>query len=352
MQYWEEEIQKISSQIEKMLPGGGLDTGDRLGDIFRLLLQGKVWEVLRILFHDMKGMIMNEAGGMVQLVVLLLGIGLIAALLFHFTELFENRQIADIGFYFVYLFLVLILIGIFEVIMETGETLVEHILLFLKLFMPLYFMAVGAASGVTTALLGYQLVLLLIFGVEMIFAGVLMPMVKVYLFLVLMNGLWMEERLHMLLELLKRCIGYLLKLLIAVITGVNVVQSLITPVIDSVQLTALQKSIAAIPGIGTLGSSVAEMMAGSAILIKNSVGVMAVLLLFLICAVPVVKIWLLSMTLKLGAALCNIVSDRRITSCMDQVGEGGLLMFRTVAAACGLFFITIAIASISTNRGF
>lgn len=120
MQYWEEEIQKISSQIEKLLPGAGLDTGDRLGDVFRLLLQGKVWEVLRILFHDMKGMIMSEAGGMVQLVVLLLGIGLIAALLLHFTELFENRQIADIGFYFVYLFLVLILIGIFEVIMETG----------------------------------------------------------------------------------------------------------------------------------------------------------------------------------------------------------------------------------------
>lgn len=351
MYQWEEEIQRISSQIEKLLPGESV-AGDQLTDVFQLLLQGKVLDVLQLIFRDMKEMLINEAGGMIQLVVLLLGIGLIAALLLHFSDLFENRQIADIGFYFVYLFLVLILIGIFEVIMETGEVLVEHILLFMKLFMPLYFLAVGSSSGVTTALLGYQFVLLLICGVEMAFAGILMPLIRAYLFLVLMNGLWMEERLHMLLELLKRCIGYLLKLLMAVITGINVVQSLITPVIDSVQMTAVQKSIAAIPGIGAMGSSVAEMMVGSAVLIKNSVGVMAVLLLFLICAVPVTKIWLLSMTLKLGAALCNIVSDRRVTSCMDQVGEGGLLVFRTVSAACGLFFITIAIAAISTNRGF
>ena len=80
--------------------------------------------------------------------------------------------------------------------------------------------------------------------------------------------------------------------------------------------------------------------------------VLVVLLFVLLIAIPAVKIWILAMMLKLAAAIAGIVSDRRITSCMDQVGEGGLLVLRVLLTASGLFLITIAIAAITTNRGF
>jgi len=343
-----DEIAGLSGEIDRLFSGSEID----LQELFSLLLQGRITDVMKMLFRNLAQAFRGEMESFLRLIVLLLCISIIAALLMNLTDLFENRQIADIGFYFVYLFLMLVLIKVFGTVTEIAEGMISDMLVFMKLFMPVFFLAVGAASGVTTGLLYYQFILLLIYGVETALSAFLMPLIKVYIFLTFMNGLWMEEKLHMLLELLKRIIGYILKLSFAVITGISMLQSMITPVIDSIKMTGMQKTIALIPGIGNISDSVAEMVVGSAVLVKNSVGVLAVLLFVLLCAVPAVKIWMLAMMLKFAAAIAGIVSDRRIASCTDRVGEGSLLVLRVLLTACGLFLITIAIAAMTTNRGF
>ncbi len=343
-----EEIAALNEQIGQLFPGQVFD----LQDMAAKLMQGEITEVMELCFRNMADGLRGEVRSFLGMIVLLLCVGMIAALLMNLTGLFENRQIADIGFYFVYLFLVLLLLKIFGIVTETAQTLVADMLLFMKLFMPVYFLAVGAASGVTTALLYYQFILTVIYGVEAALSAFLMPLIKVYVFLAFMNGLWTDEKLHMMLDLIRRVIGYLLKIAFAVVTGISMIQSMITPVIDSVKMSAIQKTVSLIPGIGNVSDSVAELVVGSAVLIKNSIGVLAVLLLALLCALPALKIWALAMMLKFSAALTGIVSDRRITSCMDHVGEGSLLMLRTLLTASGLFLIMIAIAAMTMNRGF
>ena len=115
---------------------------------------------------------------------------------------------------------------------------------------------------------------------------------------------------------------------------------------------SVKRTVSLIPGIGNVSDSVAVLVIGSAVLVKNSIGALAVVLLVLLCALPAAKIWLLAMVLKFSAALTVIVSDRRITSCMDRVGEGSLLVLRILLTASGLFLIMIAIAAMTTNRGF
>ena len=321
-------------------------------ELLELLVQGKITDVLKLLFQDMGQAFGGEIGSFMEILILLLCIGMLAALLLNLTDLFENKQIADIGFYFVYLFLILILLKIFGIVADTAQTLISDLLLFMRLFMPVYFLAVGAAAGVTTALLYYQFILVVIYAGEAALSAFLMPLIQVYIFLAFMNGLWGDEKLHMLLELIGRIIGYLLKLSFAVVTGISMIQTMITPVIDSMKMSAVQKTIALIPGIGNVSDSVAEMVIGSTVLIKNSIGVLAVLLLVLLCLLPAVKIWAFAMLLKFCAAVTGIVSDRRITSCMDRVGEGSLLVLRTLLTAGGLFLIMVAMAAMTMNRGY
>lgn len=343
-----EEMNQLNAQIQSLFPAVVLD----LDMLFGLLMRGKITDVIKILMQNTGERLYGEFGSFAKLAVMLFCVSLLSALLLNLMDLFENRQLGDIGFYFAYLFLMLILLRIFESMTGSAQALLGDVVLFLKLFLPVYFLAVGAAAGVTTALFYYQFILIFIYGMEMILQLLLMPLIKVYIFLAFMNGLWKEERLSLFLEFLKRMAGGIQKIFFAVITGIGILHSMITPVIDSVRLSAVQKAIGMIPGIGTVGSSAAEMVLGSAVLIKNSVGVLTVLLLAGICAVPILKIWLLSMFLKGLAAVSGIVSDKRMTACMDDVGEGGFLVLRTLLTACGLLFITLAIAAMSTNRGF
>ncbi|MDE5597869.1 MAG: stage III sporulation protein AE, partial [Lachnospiraceae bacterium] len=50
-------------------------------------------------------------------------------------------------------------------------------------------------------------------------------------------------------------------------------------------------------------------------------------------------------------ALIGIVSDKRMTNCANRVGDGSLMLLKVALSAIGLFIISIAIVTCTTNRG-
>lgn len=231
-----------------------------------------------------------------------------------------------------------------------GQT-VENIVLFIKMFIPTYFMAVGAATGAATGAVYYQFTLVLAYGVEKIIFSLLIPLIYSYVLLALLNGIWAEERLALLLDFLKKGIGAGLKVAMGAITSLSLFQSMIAPVLDSLKVSAVKKAVGAIPGIGNLAEGVTEMVIGSAVLIKNSIGVLMLLLLLAICLIPLAKLFLIACMMKGSAALVGIVSDKRITGCTDRVGDGSLLLFKAAFTAVALFMITIAVVAYTTGKG-
>lgn len=230
-----------------------------------------------------------------------------------------------------------------------AETL-ENIILFIRLLMPTYLLTVGISTGSVTAGASCQLMLLVIFGVEHILAKVLVPLVYSFLMLVIVNGIWAEEKLSLLIELLEKGIGWALKGVLGMVTGIGIFQALVTPVVDTARKAGLQKLVAAIPGVGGAADGVVELVLGSAAVIKSSVGVALLLLLLSLCAAPLVKIAVIAGILKCAAAFMGIVSDKRITSCADRAGDAGFLLFRTVGTAMLLFLISVAVITASGGR--
>ena len=70
------------------------------------------------------------------------------------------------------------------------------------------------------------------------------------------------------------------------------------------------------------------------------------LALLLLCAVPLFKIAVIAVVLKCAAAFMGIVSDRRITACVNRIGDASMLLLRTTGTAMLLFLIAIAVAAI------
>lgn len=87
-------------------------------------------------------------------------------------------------------------------------------------------------------------------------------------------------------DLLEKLIGWILKASLGVVTGISLFQSLITPVVDSLKNSAVEKAVSVLPGIGNAADGVLELALGSAVVIRNSVGVLLLLLLVAGCAVP------------------------------------------------------------------
>lgn len=334
-------LDQLQDGIARLFPEKTLD----LGQLLTQVMSGDLVGAFQGLFQGFTSDITNQFLSLRDVFIWLLILGIVSSLLTHFVEIFDRQQVADIGFYFMYLLFTAVLLACFAQAADTAKAAMENIVLFVKLLIPAYLLSVGVSSGSVTAAASHQLMLFTVYGVEAVLASVLLPLIRSYSMLSVINGIWIEEKLNFMIDLLGKVTGWVLKGALGVVTGIGIFQRLIAPVLDSARTSALQKLISAIPGVGAAAGGAVELVLGSAVVIRNSIGMVLLLLLLLLCAVPLLKIAVLSCVLKIAAAFMGIVSDRRITVCADRTGNACLLLFRTTGTAMLLFLIAIAVTN-------
>ena len=322
-----------------------------LENLLQELYNGNVIDALAAFMKEVIAQLAGNTDGIKNIFIWLLVLGAVSALMSHFVEVFDKNQVADLAFYIVYLLMSGVLIRCFAEAAQTAVWALENMILFAKLLVPVYLMTVGVAAGSITAGAYYQLLLLIIYGVEQILLGVVVPLVYSYFLLSVINGIWIEEKLALLVDFLEKIIGWILKAAMGIVTGVSIFQSLLTPVLDSVRMGAWHKAVSALPGVGNAAEGTVELVVGSAVVIKNSVGLVLLILLLFLCAAPLLKIFLMALLLKAAAAFMGIISDKRITTCSNRTGDAVLLLFKTSGTACVLFLISLAVVATATNRG-
>ena len=317
--------------------------------ILSLILQGRLWDALKELGSGIAGAAALETGELTALIITIIILGIAAALFVNFADLFQDRQVSDLAFYFVYMLLIVVLLQSFEQGTSVVREILEAVTTFMKLYIPTYMVAVGSASGAASASVYYQVLLFIVYLIEWGYLSLLLPAVYSYVLLSVINGIWMEEKLTLLLELFGKIIGVSIKITLGVVTGFSMLQAMISPVIDSLQSSVLKKAMSAIPGVGGLTEGMFEMVVGSAVLVKNSIGLYITFVLILLCSVPILKLLLLAGVIKLGAALTGIISDRRMTNCANRVGDGNIMLLKIALSSIGMFVIQIAVITYTTS---
>ena len=218
---WQEYgMEELEKGMQKLFPASRISVAELMGQ----LLQGDVLGAAGTLLQEVIQGMGASAAGRKNILIWLIVLGILSALLIHFVEVFDKHQIADLSFYFIYLLMGVILLQCFSGILGTARETVENIVLFVRLMVPTYLLAVGVASGPATVGAGYQLMLLLIYGTEKILLGVVLPLIYCYGLLTMINGIWVEEKLTLLTELLEKAVGWILKASLGVVidhTGIG-----------------------------------------------------------------------------------------------------------------------------------
>ena len=344
---WEQmEMDAVVRDFDRLFPSYSFDGKAVLSDI----MGGQLWEALKKLGGGISGAVLFQKEEIRALFFTILVLGVAAALFSNFGDLFRDHQVSDIAFYFVYLLLIAVLLKFFGETAGAVKEILSGVVTFVKMYIPTYILAVGGASGAFSASVYYQLLLVAVYLIEWGYLSVLVPLVYGYVLLTVINGIWMEEKLALLLELSEKAVKGSLKVSVWLITGFSLLQSMVSPVIDSLQSSAVKKALSAMPGIGGLTEGMFEMVLGSAVLVKNSLGIFMTFMLIALCAAPILKIAMTACVMKLSAALVGIISDNRLTNCASRVGEGNLMLLRIALTSLGMFMIQVAIISYSTGQ--
>lgn len=337
------ELEEIQGILDDMLGEGSFSLAETMGRLMRgeeVLSRELVMEMLQgILFSG----ITRERSLFMQVLLLLIA----AAVFTNVARVFDQGQIGEISFYVVYLLLFMLLVESFEQLsLQLMESLTT-VNVFMKGLAPAYFVAVAASTGTTTAGMFYQIVMILSGLIQWVMLTFLLPATNLYVLLQLVNHLSREEVLSKMAELLRTVIEWALKTMLGIVVGMQVVQGLIAPVMDSLKRSAIGKTVSAIPGVGGAINAVTEIVLTSAVLVRNSLGV-AFLIAFMIWSfAPMIKYALHTFLYRLLAALIQPVSDKRIIGCLSTIGDGCALLLRIFLTTQVLCMLTVIIMAVT-----
>lgn len=321
----------------------------RFSDVTASMMSGDLTETGKLLLEYAGDQLNYEFRINRKNLVYMLLIAVIAAIFTNFSGAFQSRQVSEISFYVLYMLLITMCLTTFRVAMEGLEGKLEALLDFMRLLCPGYFMAVSLASGTSSSLMFYGMVLILIYMVEVLVLRLLLPLINVYIMIQVMNYLVGEHVLSELADLIRKLITWILRSLLGFVVGMNVIQGILSPTIDTLKRSTLTKTVEAVPGIGNLFGGVTDVLLGTAVLIKNGIGMAGAVILVLICCVPVIQMAAMTFLYKFAAAMVQPVSDKRITGCIRSVSEGYRLMLKVLYTTLILFLITIAVVAASTS---
>ena len=318
------------SQLVQELMGGGLTLGfASVGD-----------KLKEVILSDYK----ENRKALIQILTLAIAF----SVLLQMTASLHKNYISEIGFLGIYLMIMLLLLRLFVLLTGTVEGFFTKLVDFMRILQPAFCMSMVFSTGSISAGAYYQLLLLLIYLVDAVFAKVLLPVVQVYLVLQLVNHLT-EERFAKIAELLADSVHWCVKAVMTTLIGLNIVQGLLAPGIDGFKRSTAAGAVRAIPGAGQIINSMTEILAGSAMLIKNSVGVAALVVLFMISFLPLVKTAVFLVLYRACAAFLEPVADKRFCAACMALGQSAALYLKLMFYAVMLFFLTTAIICAATT---
>ena len=339
------DLDEIDESLREMFPEGKTT----FSEILSAFLSGDLGQTGRALLDFLADQISYEFRYNRHNLVYILLIALAAAVFTNFAEAFRSSQISEISFYILYMLLITLCLASFRAAVEGVGGRLDGLLDFMRVLCPAYFLAVAFASGSATSMFFYNMILFLIYAVELLIIRFLLPVINIYIMVRVMGSLTGEDFLSEFADLIKKAAVWCMRALLAGVVGVNVVQGLLGPAIDSLKQSALTRTAEALPWVGNVIGSTAEIFLGTTVLVKNGIGVAGAAAAAAVCAVPILQTALLALMYKLAAALVQPVSDKRITSCISGVSEGYELLLRTVFTSGILFLLTIGVTAAATS---
>ncbi|MFP4698408.1 MAG: stage III sporulation protein AE [Eubacteriales bacterium] len=307
-----------------------------------------VMEILEWSFKAIFQEVFLNTDLMVQIIV----ITIIIAIFTNFTSAFNSKYIGEVGFFVTYLILSAILIKTFQLVGEISETTINNALVFIQALVPSFFATVSLSGNFTSTLMFHETTLLLIGIINYLILKIILPLINLIVILEIANNITEESILSKLTEIFKGAVSWILKTILVLFFGLNLLQSLTMPMVDTVTNKSIKNVMQVVPVVGSAMDGVTDTVLGSTVLIKNAVGVGGVIILITICLIPLLKIIAFILIYYGVAAIIQPISNKRVVDCLSGIGDSTKLLLGAVFTVALLFIISIAIVTISTNLTF
>lgn len=335
--------------LERALEEEGIQTSVPFSRILKLQLQGDTKSVFHAVVASIGDTLIGDLGRNKNLMLELVGIVLVGSIFVNLASSFAGGFVSENGFYITYMIMTSILLTSFSMALAITTAALDKVLVAVRLLVPAFVLVLQFVGHATAAGGTYSIVLVGMWLIQVVIIRVVLPLIEFYVILSLVNNLQKDDSFSKLCELVQNIVKWLLRTIIVVVVGLNIIKGLLEPQMDLLGKTAVKRVLSAIPG-GAM-SVLAGTYLAAGMVIKNTIGIAGIIVLSCVCMLPLIKLFLLMFTVRITSALIQPMGDKRYVDGTSALSQGISLLMQALASSLVLFIITLALMAAATNTG-
>lgn len=142
----------------------------------------------------------------------------------------------------------------------------------------------------------------------------------------------------------KSSVVWILGIVLTIFTGVLSLESSLAGQVDGITTKTTKAVItSAIPVVGKILSDTAETVLGSGVVLKNAVGIIGVIVIIGICAMPIIRLAVLTVLYSVLSAVCQPIADKKIIGIIEQMKDTFQVLLGMVCSISIMLIIGITI---------
>ena len=179
-----------------------------------------------------------------------------------------------------------------------------------------------------------------------------MPIVFIATALGIIANLSDKIQIGKLSNFFKSGITWILGLVITIFVSILSLEGRLTSNVDGLTAKGIKTATSTfVPVVGkALGDSV-DTVLGATSLLKNSIGIVGMFVIIGICAVPIIKLSLFTITYYFTSAICEPLADKKVVSLLEQMGSTFKVLLGVMFFVAVLLIIGLAMCIKITNNG-
>ena len=329
-------LDQLDGDVQKAMPGFSLVR------IFDDLKSGKLSLRPENIGQTLLSVLGHQVIGTAPLIGKLLILAVLGAVLNQLQVAFEG-SVGKTAQVMTYLVLLSLAITSFREALGVATGAIDQMVGLMQTIFPVILTLLITMGNLTSAALFKPLIMGSLTVLATMIKTIILPLFFLAAVIKLLNHISDQFKLTKLAGLFEFAGKLSLGVIMTIFIGVMTVQGVTGGVADSVVFRTAKYSADLIPVVGKFFKDAVELVITSGLLLKNAVGIIALIAIIIICLGPLVKILAMIVVFRISAALIEPLGEKALAESLQDMSKSLTLILVTVASVGIMFFMSVAV---------
>lgn len=303
-------------------------------------------------YNILAGLLGKEALSAISTLGSILIIIVIHSVLKSISDGLENKGVSQIIYYVQYILIVTLMMTNFSTMMSLTKQTIENLVGFMNSLIPILITLMNTTGSIATANIIQPVILFIISFIGNMILIFVLPFLMVSTVLGIVSNISDKVQIDKLAKYFKSGIVWLLGVALTIFVGVISIEGTLSSSVDGITAKTTKAAVSNfIPVVGKILGDAVDTVLGCAIILKNAVGIIGVVVVIGICILPIIRLATLTVSYHLATAICEIIADKKIVKLLEQMASSFKILLAVLFSVATMLLVGVTLVIKISNSG-